>query len=149
MEKDCKDCKKAIPHGDSGHEWECTAKEYDLNNKTCFEPRGSEALDEVLMNQTEQPFVSFFVHEADMNRVDTENERLHDTHKNVIRTICQTFIGLILIFVVAYTVRTALWQKTVLELKDAIVQTNERVVELARLYRESVEVNHAEEADTP
>ena len=145
--KDCKDCKKAIPHGDNGHEWECTADEYDIEGKTCFEPR-NESLDEVIGNQDEQPVVSFFVHEADMNRVDTENERLHDTHKSVIRTICQTFIGLILIFVVAYTVRTALWQRTVLDLKDAIVQTNERVVELVRMYN-SVEVNHAEKADTP
>lgn len=148
MEKDCKDCKKAVPHGSSGHEWECTADEYDIEGKTCFEPR-NESLDEVISNQDEQPVVSFFVHEADMNRVDTENERLHDTHKSVVRTICQTFIGLILIFVVAYTVRTALWQRTVLELKDAIVQTNERVVELAKMYCDSVEVNHAEKADTP
>ena len=148
MEKDCKDCKKAIPNGDSGHEWKCTADEYDIEGKTCFEPR-SESLDEVISNQDQQPVVSFIVHEADMNRVDTENERLHDTHKSVIRTICQTFIGLILIFVVAYTLRTALWQRTVLELKDAIVQTNERVVELAKMFRESVEVNHAEKANTP
>ena len=109
----------------------------------------NESLEEVMDNQQEQPVVSFLVHEADMNRVDTENERLHDTHKSVTRTICRTFIGLILIFVIAYTVRTALWQRTVLELKDAIVQTNERVVELARMYRNSVEVDHAEEADTP
>ena len=108
-----------------------------------------ESLKEVVDNQEEQPIVSFFVHEADMNRVDTENERLHDTHKNVTRTICRTFICLIMIFVIAYTVRTALWQRTVLELKDAIVQTNERVVELARMIRESVEVDHAEKADTP
>ena len=108
-----------------------------------------ESLQEIMDNQEEQPVVSFFVHEADMNRVDTENERLHDTHKSVIRTICKTFIGLILIFVVAYTVRTALWQRTVLELKDAIVQTNERVVELAKMFRESVEVDHAEKANTP
>ena len=109
----------------------------------------SESLEEVIDNQKEQPVVSFFVHEADMNRVDTENERMHNTHKSVVRTICYTFIGLILIFVVAYTVRTALWQNTVLELKNAIVQTNERVVELARMYRTSVEVDHAEKADTP
>ena len=108
-----------------------------------------QSLEEIIDNQEEQPVVSFFVHEADMNRVDTENERLHDTHKNVTRTICRTFICLIMIFVIAYTVRTALWQKTVLELKDAIVQTNERVVELAKMFRESVEVDHAEKADTP
>lgn len=147
MKGNCKDCKKAIP-GENPHEWECTAKEYDIDNKTCFQPR-SESLDEIISNQDQQLVVSFFVHEADMNRVDTENERLHDTHKSVTRTICRTFIGLILIFVIAYTVRTALWQRTVLELKDAIVQTNERVVELARMYRNSVEVNHAEEAVAP
>ena len=109
----------------------------------------NESLNEIVDNQQEQPVVSFFVHEADMNHKDADNERLNNTHKSVTRTICMTFIGLILIFVIGYTVRTAMWQNTVLELKDAIVQSNERVVELARLYRESVEVNHAENADTP
>lgn len=146
MKLKCFDCNKAKIINE--HEFECPDDECDVKTFSHFEPR-SESLDEIISNQDQQPVVSFFVHEADMNRVDTENERLHDTHKSVTRTICRTFIGLILIFVIAYTVRTALWQRTVLELKDAIVQTNERVVELARMYRNSVEVNHAEEADTP
>ena len=108
-----------------------------------------ESLDEIVDNQDEQPVVSYFVHEADMMHKDADNERLSNAHKSVTRTICMTFIVLILIFVIGYTVRTAMWQNTVLELKDAIVQSNERVVELARLYRESVEVDHAKEADTP
>ena len=36
MKKDCKYCKHAIPHGKSGHEWECTAEEFDPTNLTCF-----------------------------------------------------------------------------------------------------------------
>ena len=109
----------------------------------------NESLDEIVDNQQEQPVISYFVHEADMMHKDTENERLHDTHKSVTKTICKSFIGLILIFVIAYTLRTALWQRTVLELKDAIVEVNERVVELAKMYHGDMEGYHAEEADTP
>lgn len=139
--KDCKDCKKAIP-GENPHEWECTAEEYDIDNKTCFQPKDSEALDEVLSNQTEQPVVSYFVHEADMMHKDADNERMHETYRKTIKTICATFIILIVIFVTAYTVRTAIWQNTILKMNAA-------VMEMANLHHRCVEVDHAENADTP
>ena len=138
--KDCKDCKKAIP-GENPNEWECTAEEYDIDNKTCFVPR-SESLDEVLMNQQEQPVVSFFVHEADMMHKDADNERMHETYRKTIKTICATFIILIVIFVTAYTIRTAIWQNTILKMNNAIM-------EMANLHHRCVEVDHAENADTP
>ena len=141
MEKDCKDCKKAIPHGNSGHEWECTAEEYDIEGKTCFEPK-SESLDEVISNQDQQPVVSFFVHQADMMQKDADNERMHETYRKTIKTICATFIILIVIFVTAYTIRTAIWQNTILKMNAA-------VMEMASLHHRCVEVDHAEEADTP
>ena len=36
-ERDCVKCKHA--HKVAEHEWECDAKEYDIKNLSCFEPR--------------------------------------------------------------------------------------------------------------
>ena len=142
MEKDCKDCNKAIPHGNSGHEWECTAEEYDIDNKTCFVPR-SESLDEVLSNQTEQPVVSFFVHEADMMQKDEDNKRLNDTMKQITRDQHKAYIFIIVFLVLMFTVRMWKWNNTITEL-------NKSVIEIASMHHSGYsEVCNAEEADAP
>ena len=102
----------------------------------------SESLEEVVDNQQEQPVVSYFVHEADMMHKDADNERMHETYRKTIKTICATFIILIVIFVTAYTIRTAIWQNTILKMNAA-------VMEMASLHHRCVEVDHAENADTP
>lgn len=142
MEKDCKDCKKAIPHGSSGHEWECTADEYDIEGKTCFEPR-NESLDEVISNQDEQPVVSFFVHEADMNSKDEDNRRLNETMKQITRDIHKSYIFIIVFLVLMFTVRMFIWNSTISKMSDSII-------EIASMHHaEGSEVYHAEETDTP
>ena len=55
-------------------------------------------------NEKKRATVDFFVHENDMMQKDINNERLHKT----IRSICVTFIMIIVIFVAAYTVRTSI-----------------------------------------
>ena len=102
----------------------------------------NESLNEIVDNQQEQPVVSFFVHEADMNHKDADNERMHETYRKTIKTICATFIILIVIFVTAYTIRTAIWQSTLLKMNNAIL-------EMANLHHRCVEVYHAENTDTP
>ena len=62
--------------------------------------------------------VQFFVHENAMMHKDVDNERLHKT----IRTICLTFILIIVIFVTAYTIRTSVWLNTISKMNDTIVQ---------------------------
>ena len=142
MEKDCKDCKKAIPHGSSGHEWECIADEYDIEGKTCFEPR-DESLAEVISNQDEQPVVSFFVHEADMNSKDEDNRRLNETMKQITRDIHKSYIFIIVFLVLMFTVRMFIWNSTISKMSDSIIQ-------IASMHHaEGSEVYHAEETDTP
>ena len=142
MEKDCKDCKKAIPHGNSGHEWECTAEEYDIDNKTCFEPR-SESLDEVISNQDQQPVVSFFVHQADMMQKDADNERLHETMKQITRDQRRGYIFIIVFLVIMFTIRMFIWNGTITGMKDSII-------EIASMHHPGCsEVYNAEETDTP
>lgn len=139
--KDCKDCKNAIP-GENPHEWECTAEEYDIDNKTCFVPK-SESLDEVLMNQTEQPVVSFFVHEADMMQKDADNERLHETLKKVTKDQHKAYIFIIVFLVLMFTLRMIIWNNTITEL-------NKSVIEIASMHHSGYsEVCNAEETDTP
>ena len=142
MEKDCKDCKKAIPHGNSGHEWECTAEEYDIDNKTCFEPR-SESLDEGISNQDQQPVVSFFVHQADMMQKDADNERLHETMKQITRDQRRGYIFIIVFLVIMFTIRMFIWNGTITGMKDSII-------EIASMHHPGCsEVYNAEETDTP
>ena len=138
MKKDCKDCRKSIP-GENPHEWECTAKEYDIENKTCFQPRNSEALDEVLLNQEEQPVVSYFVHEADMMHKDADNERLHDTIKQVTKDMHRAYIFIIVFLVLSFTLRMWIWNNTISSMNDSIIK-------IATLHHS--EVIHAEETDT-
>lgn len=76
--------------------------------------------------------VDFFVHENDMMQKDIDNERLHKT----IRTICATFILIIVIFVATYTIRTSIWLNT-------FSRMNEIIVELANRYTPAAEVNDA------
>lgn len=75
-----------------------------------------------------QACVPFFIHENDMMHKDIDNERMHDTLKYIsdntrktIRTICITFIAIIIIFVAAYTVRTSIWLNTINRMNDVIV----------------------------
>ena len=110
-------------------------KTYDTVNTT------ERSIDELVEN--EQPVVSFLVHENDMNHKDLENERLHETHRKTVRDICFTFVVIIVIFVTAYTIRTAIWQNTVLKMNDAIL-------EMANLHHHcGVEVENAESTNTP
>ena len=138
MKENCKDCKKAIP-GENPHEWECTAEEYDIDNKTCFEPK-SESLDEVISNQDQQPVVSFFVHEADMAQKDADNERLHETIKQVTRDLHKAYIFIIIFLVLMFTVRMFIWN-------DTIKSMNQSTLEIAQMHHS--EACHAEEAYTP
>lgn len=141
MEKDCKDCKKAIPNGDSGHEWKCTADEYDIEGKTCFEPR-SESLDEVISNQDQQPVVSFFVHQADMMQKDADNERLHETMKQITREQRRGYIFIIVFLVIMFTIRMFIWNTTITSMKDSII-------EIASMHHQGCsEVYNAEESNT-
>ena len=36
-ERDCTQCKYAVQIAE--HEWECTAEEYDIDEKSCFKPK--------------------------------------------------------------------------------------------------------------
>ena len=65
-----------------------------------------------------QANVDFFVHENAMMHKDVDNERMHGT----IRTICITFIAIIVIFVTAYTVRTSIWLDTINRMTNMIVE---------------------------
>lgn len=40
----CSECKYAVKVAE--HEYECTADQYDIDNKTCFVPRGLDDVDE-------------------------------------------------------------------------------------------------------
>jgi len=86
--------------------------------------------------------IDFFVHENDMMQKDIDNERMHDTHRKTVRDICITFILLIVIFVVTYTVRTNIFLGTINRMNDAIL-------EMATLHHQCVEVNDAKEETVP
>ena len=73
--------------------------------------------------------IPFFVHENAMMHKDTDNERMHETVQKIneknnktVLTVCITFIAIIVIFVTAYTVRTAIWLDTVSKQNAAIVE---------------------------
>ena len=86
--------------------------------------------------------IDFFVHENDMLQKDIDNERMHDTHRKTIRNICITFILIIVIFVVTYTVRTNIFLRTIDKMNDAILQ-------MATLHHQCVEVYDAKDDSTP
>ena len=139
--KDCKDCKKAIS-GDNPHEWKCTAEEYDIDNKTCFQPK-SESLDEIISNEDQQPVVSFFVHQADMMQKDADNERLHETMKQITRDQRRGYIFIIVFLVIMFTIRMFIWNSTITGMKDSII-------EIASMHHPGCsEVYNAEETDAP
>lgn len=76
-----------------------------------------------------QACISFFAHENAMMHKDLDNERLHETMKvtqekntRTNRNMCITFILIILLFVVSYTVRTEIWNETVRQMNAAIVE---------------------------
>ena len=98
------------------------------------------SIEEIVEN--EQPAVSFLVHENDMNHKDAENERLHETQRKNHRTTCLTFIVIIIIFVTAYTVRTNIWNNTIKEMNNAML-------ELAKMHHQCVEVSDANETSSP
>lgn len=77
----------------------------------------------------EQACISFFAHENAMMHKDVDNERLHETIREQAREsvrrniyLCLTFIVIILLFVVTYTIRTNIWNETVREMNAAIVE---------------------------
>lgn len=61
--------------------------------------------------------ISFFTHENAMMHKDMDNERAHKT----ILFVCITFLLIVIIFVTAYTIRTAVWLDTITKLNAAIV----------------------------
>lgn len=76
-----------------------------------------------------QACISFFAHENAMMHKDVDNERLHETIREQAREnnkrnmyLCLTFIVIILLFVVTYTVRTNIWNETVRNMTAAIVE---------------------------
>lgn len=83
-------------------------------------------------HERQQASIPFFAHENAMMHKDVDNERLHETVKDITeknnktnRNMCITFIIIIMLFVVSYTVRTNIWN-------DTVRQMNAAVVELAR-----------------
>ena len=73
--------------------------------------------------------ISFFAHENSMMHKDLDNERLHETmnrmseqHTKDIRNIIIGFFAVIMLFVVAYTIRTNIWNDTVREMTAEIVE---------------------------
>ena len=62
--------------------------------------------------------ISFFAHENAMMHKDVDNERAHKTTLFV----CITFLLIVVIFVAAYTIRTAIWLDTVSKQNAAIVE---------------------------
>ena len=62
--------------------------------------------------------ISFFAHENAMMHKDTDNERAHRTTLYV----CIAFVLIVIIFVVAYTVRTSIWLDTIKQLNADIVE---------------------------
>ena len=77
----------------------------------------------------EQACISFFAHENAMMHKDVDNERLHETIREQAKEsnrrnlcLCATFIVIILLFVVTYTIRTNIWNETVRNMTAAIVE---------------------------
>ena len=62
--------------------------------------------------------ISFFAHENAMMHKDMDNERAHRTTM----IVCIAFVLIVIIFVAAYTVRTAVWLDTVNKMNAAIVE---------------------------
>ena len=103
----------------------------------------SESLQEVVDNQEEQPVVSFFVHQADMMQKDADNERLHETMKQITRDQRRGYIFIIVFLVIMFTIRMFIWNSTITGMKDSII-------EIASMHHPGCsEVYNAEEADTP
>ena len=102
--------------------------------------RTSEALDEVIDNQQEQPVVSYFVHEADMMQKDNDNERMHETFKHVMRDMHKAYIFIIVFLTLMFTIRMFIWN-------DTIKSMNQSTLEIAQMHHS--EAYHAENADTP
>ena len=95
------------------------------------------------LTENEQPVVSFLVHEADMNHKDADNERLHDTIKQVTKDMHRAYIFIIVFLVISFTIRMWIWNST-------ISGMNNSIIEIASLHHPvCVEGCHAEEADTP
>jgi len=76
-----------------------------------------------------QACISFFAHENAMMHKDLDNERMHETmkdmgskHTRTVLYICAAFIVIILLFVVTYTIRTEIWNETVRQMNAAIVE---------------------------
>ena len=76
-----------------------------------------------------QACISFFAHENAMMHKDMDNERLHETMKQIAekdkinhRNTCLFFAIVILLFVVAYTIRTNIWNETVRQMTAAIME---------------------------
>ena len=103
----------------------------------------SESLQEVVDNQEEQPVVSFFVHQADMMQKDADNERLHETMKQITRDQRRGYIFIIVFLVIMFTIRMFIWNSTITSMKDSII-------EIASMHHPGCsEVYNAEETDTP
>ena len=84
--------------------------------------------------------IPFFVHENAMMHKDMDNERMHETIKEIseenqktikeisekyrktIMTICITFITIIAVFVAAYTIRTNIWLSTITSMNQTITE---------------------------
>ena len=97
---------------------------------------------EELVDNEQQPMVSFLVHENDMNHKDAENERLHNTFTRTIWGLCLTFVLIIAVFVTAYTVRTRIWNDTIEKMTNAIIQ-------VAQMHHQCAEVEDAEMPSAP
>jgi len=141
MKLKCLDCNKAKIINE--HEFECPDDGCDMETFSHFEPRNSEALDEVISNQDQQPVVSFFVHQADMMQKDADNERLHETMKQITRDQRRGYIFIIVFLVIMFTIRMFIWNSTITGMKDSII-------EIASMHHQGCsEVYNAEETDSP
>ena len=82
----------------------------------------SESLEELIDNEQEQPVVSFIVHEADMMQKDADNQRLNETMRQVTRDQHKAYIFIIVFLVIAFTFRMWIWNKTISQMNDSIIQ---------------------------
>ena len=99
------------------------------------------SLEELMENpEMEQPAVSFLVHEADMAQKDADNERMHETHKQVTRDMHKAYLFIIVFLVISFTIRMWIWNSTITKMNDSMIQ-------IAMLHH--TEAYNAEEASTP
>ena len=79
--------------------------------------------------QNKPAMISVFAHENAMMHKDADNQRIHEENSRLhttIRIICATFIGIIVVFVTLYTIRTKIWNDTITNMNVIISEMANR-----------------------